>query len=73
MENTTMEVKKSTLEHLKDIAKKSQTYDDLLNQRTTCNAAGCQRKGSIEIELNAGKFGMITLFVCPGCVGKFQD
>jgi hypothetical protein len=73
MAKTTMELEKSTLDDLKDVAKKSQTYDQLLNQRITCNATGCQKKGSIEIKLDAGKFGMITLFVCPNCVGKFQD
>lgn len=73
MSRTTMEVEKSTLGSMKDIAKKSQTYDQLINQRITCNAAGCQEKGSIEIHLNAGKFGTVTLFVCPNCVGKFTD
>jgi hypothetical protein len=72
MAKTSMEVDKSTLDHLKNVAKKSQTYDQLLNQRITCNAAGCQKKGSIEINLDVGKFGTITLYVCPTCVGKFQ-
>jgi len=73
MSRTTMEVEKSTLGTLKQVAKKSQTYDQLINQRITCNAAGCQEKGSIEIHVKAGKFGTVTLFVCPNCVGKFTD
>jgi transposase-like protein len=68
-----MEVEKSTLGSLKSVAKKSQTYDQLLNQRIACNAVGCPEKGSIEIHVKAGKFGTVTLFVCPNCVGKFQD
>lgn len=70
---TSMELEKSTLGNLREIGKKSQTYDDLINQRITCNAAGCNAQGSIEIKVNAGKFGEVTLFVCPRCVGKFQE
>ena len=70
---TTMEVEKSTLGNLKEVGKKSQTYDSLINQRITCNASGCQEKGTIELKVNAGRFGQVTLFVCPKCVGKFAD
>lgn len=70
---TTMELQKSTLGNLKEVGKKSQTYDELINQRITCNAAGCDAIGSIELKVNAGKFGEVTLFVCPNCVGKFRD
>lgn len=73
MPETTMKVEKSTLGSLKEVAKKSQTYDQLINQRITCNATGCNEKGSIEIKVPAGKFGTVTLFVCPKCVGKFTD
>jgi len=70
---TTMELEKTTLGNLKEIGKKSQTYDELINQRISCNAAGCDAKGNIELKVNAGKFGEVTLFVCNKCVGKFQD
>ncbi|MGA9743410.1 MAG: hypothetical protein WBQ16_02220 [Nitrososphaeraceae archaeon] len=70
---TTMELEKSTLQNVKSAGRKSQTYDALLNQRITCNAAGCQKIGSIEIHVKAGKFGTVTLFVCANCVGKFTD
>jgi hypothetical protein len=70
---TTMELQKSTLGNLKEVGKKSQTYDELINQRITCNAVGCNAIGSIELKVNAGKFGEVTLFVCPNCVGKFRD
>jgi hypothetical protein len=70
---TTVEIQRSTLGILKEVAKKSQTYDQLLNQRITCNATGCDEKGSIEIKVPAGKFGTVTLFVCAKCVGKFTD
>lgn len=68
---TTMEVKDSTRDNLKHAGKKSQTCDQLINQRITCNAAGCDKIGTIELKVNAGKFGDVTLFVCPECVGKF--
>jgi hypothetical protein len=70
---TTMEVRGSTRDNLKEAGKKCQTYDQLINQRITCNAAGCDAIGSIELKVNAGKFGEVTLFVCPNCVGKFRD
>ena len=57
MSRTTMEIEKSTLQNVKAAARKSQTYDALLNQRITCNAVGCQEIGSIEIKVSAGKFG----------------
>jgi hypothetical protein len=70
---TTMEVDKSTLGNLKEVGKKSQTYDSLINQRITCNAADCDKLGEIEIKVPAGKFGDVTLFICNNCVGKFRD
>jgi hypothetical protein len=70
---TTMEITKSTLQNVKTAGRKSQTYDALLNQRITCNAAGCEKIGSIELDVNAGKFGTVTLFVCPNCVEKFTE
>jgi len=73
LSRTTMEVSKATLENVKNAGKKSQTYDSLLNQRITCNAAGCQEIGSIELEVSAGKHGTVKLFVCPNCVSKFKD
>jgi hypothetical protein len=43
------------------------------NSNKTCDAAGCDALGSIEIKVKAGKFGMVTLYVCSNCVGKFID
>ena len=73
MSRTTMEVEKSTLGTLKQVGRKNQTYDELINQRITCNALDCHEIGNIEIELDAGKHGTVKLFVCPKCVGKFQE
>jgi len=73
MARTTMEVDKSTLKQLQQVGRKNQTYDQLITQRITCNAVGCHAVGSIEIKVNAGKFGFVTLFVCPNCVRKFTD
>jgi len=67
-----MEVNNSTRDNLKQAGKKSQTYDQLINQRITCNAAGCNQIGTIELKVPAGKFGEVTLFVCNNCVGKFS-
>ena len=70
---TTMEVEGSTRNNLKEAGKKSQTYDQLINERITCNAAGCDKIGTIELKVPAGKFGTVTLFLCEKCVGKFID
>ena len=70
---TTMEVEKTTLGNLKEVGKKSQTYDQLINERITCNAQDCKSMGTIGIDLNAGKYGTLTLFVCKDCVTKFSD
>ena len=72
MSKTTMELEKITLGKLKEVGKKNQTYDQLIRQRITCNATGCSSLGSIEINVEAGRFGTVTLFVCPNCVGKFR-
>lgn len=73
MVRTTMEVNKSTLEILKKIGKKNQTYDLLIKQRIRCNRAGCDNTGSVQINAEQGNFGSLTLFVCSSCVGKFQN
>jgi hypothetical protein len=38
-----------------------------------CEAFGCCEKAVTEIKVDAGKFGIVTLFVCERCIGKFQD
>ena len=43
------------------------------NKGKICDAAGCHALGTNEIKLTAGKFGILTLFVCTGCLGKFKD
>lgn len=73
MPKSSMELEKSTLTNLKHVGRKDQTYDDLIRQRITCDAAGCQELGSVELDVYAGKHGTVKLFVCPKCVSKFQD
>ena len=73
MNDTTMKINVSTRQILKHIARKDQTYDELVKKRIICDATGCDAAGVNKIKVNAGKFGFITLFVCPNCVGKFTD
>jgi hypothetical protein len=68
-----LEIKKPTLKNLKEVGKKNETYDQLIRRRIKCNNAGCEAIGSIEVNIENGKFGSIRLFVCPNCVGKIQD
>jgi hypothetical protein len=70
---TTVEIEKSTLQDLKQVGHKNQTYSQLIAERITCDAADCEGIGTNEIKINAGKFGTISLFVCTSCIGKFQD
>ena len=70
MVKTTMEINKSTLEELKQVGTKSQTYDELIRLRFKCNSTDCEQIGSVRIGLNEGTSRSITVFVCPQCVGR---
>ena len=71
--DTTMKIDKPVRQILKSIARKNQTYSQIVKQRIKCDAAGCDAAGINEIKVSAGKFGTITLFVCPNCVWKFTE
>jgi hypothetical protein len=64
---------KSTRQSLRNIVHKDRTYDQVVKDRIKSNAAGCEAVGTNEIKVNAGRFGAVTLYVCPKCLGKFQD
>ena len=70
---TTMKIDPTTRQTLKHMVRKDQTYDQVVRERIKCDAVGCDAQGINEIKVNAGKFGIVTLFVCPNCVGKFTD
>ena len=36
-----------------------------------CNAFGCSDKATEEVNVDAGKFGTITLHICKNCSSKF--
>ena len=38
-----------------------------------CNAFGCFNPSTETIDVNAGSFGKITLFVCKSCISRFQN
>jgi hypothetical protein len=38
-----------------------------------CDGFGCNYKATTQVKVDAGKFGPVTLFLCPNCVGKFAD
>ncbi len=73
MVRTTLEIEKSTLEILKEIGRKNQTYDDLIRRRIKCDNLDCQDAGLIEVPIDNQKFGTISLFVCRNCLWKFQN
>ena len=70
---TSMKIDQSTLQTLKGMVRRNQTYSEVVKQRIKCDAAGCDAAGISEIKVNAGKFGTVTLFVCPDCIGKFTE
>jgi hypothetical protein len=37
-----------------------------------CEGLGCNRKAIAEVEVNAGKFGIIILNLCKDCEIKFE-
>jgi hypothetical protein len=45
--------------------------NDLENQ--TCEAIDCNAKAVKKIEVNAGMYGKIPLFLCYNCVPKFNE
>lgn len=71
--DTTMKIEKPVRRMVKSIARKDQTYSQVVKQRIKCDAAGCDAAGINEIKVSAGKFGIVTLFVCADCIGKFQE
>ena len=37
-----------------------------------CNAFGCSDKATEKVNVDAGKFGIITIHVCKNCIIKFH-
>jgi hypothetical protein len=72
MTRTTLEIDKITLQNLKQIGKKCETYDQIIKNRIKCNSSDCQAAGGIPIDLSIGSSRKVTLFVCPNCVGNFE-
>ncbi len=40
--------------------------------KSVCETFGCTNKSTSTIEVNAGKFGIITLNICDNCKFKFN-
>jgi hypothetical protein len=38
-----------------------------------CDGFGCDEKATGKMNVDAGKFGTLTLFLCKNCVRKFKD
>jgi hypothetical protein len=41
--------------------------------KNICEAFGCYAQATIDIEVQVGKQGVISLHLCKSCVAKFQD
>jgi hypothetical protein len=48
-------------------------YNDIDINKNICQAVGCLAKATDKIALEGGTFGIISVFVCRNCIGKFQD
>ena len=44
---------------------------DIQDNKQICEALDCFEQATIEIKINAGKFGKIPLFLCKKCISKF--
>jgi hypothetical protein len=73
LDKTTVKIAKTTRQSLKRVARKDQTYSQLMDERIKCDASGCGSAGTNEIKVAAGRLGAVTLFVCSKCIGKFRD
>ena len=38
-----------------------------------CNATGCTKEATEQLEISAGRYGTISLLLCRPCVDKFRD
>jgi len=72
MVRTTLEIQRSTLEDLKEIGRKTETYDQIIKRRLRCVNSGCQAKGNFEVNVQVGNYGNLTFFVCGKCIGRFS-
>ena len=41
--------------------------------RQICDAADCNNEATENIQVTAGKYGIIELSVCENCVSKFKE
>ena len=55
-----------------EYAVNTQTHDPELS-RKICEGNDCFLKATFGIEQNVGNFGIITVFLCDGCLAKFSD
>ncbi len=70
---TTVKIEKKICQSLKHVARKDQTYSQIVQERIKCDSAGCDSVGIYEIKAHTVKFGIVTLFVCSECIGKFHN
>jgi hypothetical protein len=43
------------------------------SNKDICNGFGCINQSTSTIDVDAGKYGTITLEVCQFCINKFQN
>jgi hypothetical protein len=44
----------------------------LHSNKNFCYAVDCKNEATIEMKLNVGKFGLITISLCKNCLPKFR-
>ncbi|HJT83295.1 MAG TPA: hypothetical protein VJ697_02335 [Nitrososphaeraceae archaeon] len=45
---------------------------DIQDNNVICEANGCYKQATNELELDVGQFGKISLFLCRNCIPKFK-
>ncbi len=67
---TTVKIQRDYRQNLKQIARKNQTYQELIEQRTKCPIVGCKSIGEMEILVPIKGYGSGIVFLCNSCMQK---
>ena len=48
------------------------TKNSPLRFKDKCNALDCKSIPTVELDIDCGKYGSLTIFVCNSCIHKFR-
>jgi hypothetical protein len=72
-----MELRPQTImqirQYIGDVSPMNHEYINSGSNKDICEAFGCESKATTTIEVPVGVLGIISLFLCEGCVSKFKQ